>query len=68
VNELSITAAEAARDLPERIRSRRMTKKHGDELRLRAESFGVAFSAPFGDQIVKVHGGEKTGNDLTKQT
>nr|WP_290683347.1 hypothetical protein [Aminivibrio sp.] len=34
VNELSVTAAEAARDLPERIRSRRMTEEHGDELRL----------------------------------
>jgi hypothetical protein len=68
VNELSVTAAEAVYDLPERIRSGQMTEEHRDELRLRTESFGVAFSAPFGDQVVKVHCGEKTGNDLTKQT
>ncbi len=50
------------------IRSRQMTKYHGNELRFRPESFGMTLSAPFGDQVVKVHCGEKTRNDLTKQT
>jgi hypothetical protein len=59
VNEFSVTAAEAIDDLSERIRSGQMTEKHGDKLRLRAESFGVAFSTPFGDQVVKVHCCEK---------
>jgi len=67
-NELSVTAAEAAHYLPERIRSGKMTEEHGNELSLRPESFGVTFCAPIGDQIVKVHGGEKTRNDWTKQT
>ena len=68
MNELSVTAAEAVDDLPERIRSGQMTEKHRDELRLRAESLGVTLSAPFGDQIVKVYCCEKLRNNLTKQT
>ncbi|MPM41413.1 hypothetical protein SDC9_88068 [bioreactor metagenome] len=67
VNEFSITAAESVDDLPERIRSSQMTEEHGDELRLRAESLGVTFSAPFGDQVVKVHCCENLRKYLTEQ-
>jgi hypothetical protein len=67
VNELSVTAAEAVYDLPERISSGQMTEEHRDELRLRTESLGVTLSTPFGDQVVKVHCCENLRKYLTEQ-
>jgi len=51
-----------------RIRSREMTKEHGDKLRLGPESFGMTLRAEIGDQIFKVHGGKDLRKYLTEQT
>ncbi|MPM70830.1 hypothetical protein SDC9_117791 [bioreactor metagenome] len=68
VDELSVAAGQAVDDLPERVRSRKVTEKHRYELCPGSEALGAALCFMFGDKFFKVNGGKDLRKDLTEET
>ena len=68
MDEFSVAAGQAVDDLPEGIRSRKVTEEHRYELGPGSEALGAALRAVIGDQFVKVHGGKDLRKDLTEKT
>ena len=60
VDKLSVAAGQTVDDLPEGIRSRKMTKEH--------RNVGMTLRFMFGDQFFKVRGGKDLRKDLTEET
>ena len=68
VDEFSVAAGQAVDDLPEGIRSRKVTEEHRYELGPGSEALGAKLCLMFDDQFFKVHGGKDLRKDLTKKT
>ena len=55
-------------DLPEGIRSRKVTEEHRYELSPGSEALGAVLRSVIGDKFFKVHGGKDLLKDLTEET
>ncbi len=68
VDEFPVAAGQAVDDLPERVRSRKVTEEHRYELGPGSEALGAVLRSVIGDKFFKVHGGKDLRKDLTEET